>query len=100
MSEPADQWPPPGMSLPIYDEEDLHAFGWEGGTASDGEYAGCTFLQTGQCGDHSAIIFRPGGRIICDENGCLKMENVSFTGHGPLHHDHDCLNQRPPDQQN
>jgi hypothetical protein len=80
-------WPPGGASLPVFDEADARAVGWEIGRITQGEHAGSSVLQTGRCGDHFAIVLPPGARIVCRGDGSVEMENVIFTGPGPVRHD-------------
>lgn len=86
-----DDWPPQGLAVPMFDEEDLRAIGWEMGRASGGSmFAGCTVLKTGRCGDHFALAFTPGAYIKCRDDGTIDVNGVTFTGHGAAVHGPDC----------
>ena len=84
------EWPPRGMVLPGIDPADVRAVGWDLDQMAEGEHAGSYVLQAGHCGDHFALIFPPGARIIHHEDGTLEMDGVVVSGHGQVSHDPDC----------
>lgn len=86
----SNNWPPADLELPVFDADDLRLTGWDvGQAAEEKEVRGCGILQTGRCGDHFALVFKPGSYIKCGENGELDVVNVIFTG-SQVTHEREC----------